>query len=216
MGANYPVIKPRNAFTFIELFVVIAIMVSMMTLLIFSFASIGKSGALNGGGALVAGLANAARQNSLSKNAMTALVIVTDPSIDSQNRMFTILELVPSSSGHSPSSADWTQISKWETLAPGIVVSNWTTQTATSSTIAPAFPNLSYGGKSIGQFKALVFMPDGSTYSDSPTTVELVEGYFPPGATTPLIFSHSKNGTAADYYKLTILNATGRIKIDRP
>jgi len=193
-----------------------AIMVSLIGVLVPAFSGIGKAGALNGDGALIANLANVARQNSLSKNAMTALVVVTDRSNDFQNRVFTMLELLPSSNGHPPVNTDWKQISKWETLGRGVVVNNWTTQSGTASTVSPALPPLTYGGQQIDQFKSLVFMPDGSTYGDGPTTVELVEGYYPKGAATPFYTGGLKNGSAANFYQLTILNATGRIKIDRP
>lgn len=200
-------------FTLVELMVVIAVMISIIGVVVPAFNGIGKSGLLNRGGDLVANLLNFARQNSLSKNAMTALIVVTDPAMDDQNRMFTMLELQPAQTGHT---SVWKQIAKWEPLATGIVVNNWTVQSAGTNTVSPALPSLHYGDRTISQFKSIIFMPDGSTYNDGPTTFELVEGYYPKGASTPSLTGLSKNGEATNYYKLTVLNSTGRVKIERP
>ncbi|XHR30979.1 MAG: Tfp pilus assembly protein FimT/FimU [Chthoniobacteraceae bacterium] len=203
-------------FTLIELLFVMAIIASLATLSVPSFTSLGKSAGLNGGGNMVAGLITSARQNALSKNTMTALVIVTDSSVDPQNRLFTMMELPAHEDNTTkPQSSDWKQITKWETLVRGVIVSNWT---SSPQTVSPTFPKLRYGNHWITQdgFKYLIFMPDGSTLSNTSTTVQLVEGYIPKGETVPLYTSVLKNGNPANYYKLTILNTTGRIKIDRP
>lgn len=196
---------PATGFSLLELLVAMAIMISLMGLVVPAVTSTRTAEALNLGGNQVATLLSFARENSLSKNVMTALAVVTDPSINQQNPVFTVLELLPPKNGTAPTPADWKQISKWQKLEPGITVNDWTTQTGTSGNIS-VLPSLIYGGKPINQanVKVLIFMPDGGTYSDSPTTVQLADS------------KTVKNGTPTNYYKLTVLNATGRIKIGRP
>ena len=203
----------KRGFSLIELVVAMAVMLCLMGALTPALNGLGKSGSLNGGGELVANLLSSARQNSLSKNAMTALVMVTDPDVDNQHRMFTMLELRTPRGGALPTSSDWKQIAKWEILANGIVVNNWS---ESSTAVSPALPSVHCGNRQISQFKSIIFMPDGSTYNDSPATFELIEGFFPRGASTPLLTGRSQNGEAVNYYKLTVLNSTGRVKIERP
>jgi type II secretory pathway pseudopilin PulG len=204
-----------NGFSLIELLAVMGVMIILMGLVVPAVSSIGKASSLNAGGALVTGLINAARQNSLTNNAMTALVIVTDPSLDAQYRMFTMLEALPRADGQALTSSDWQQISKWETLSPGIVVdNNAPLQSGSSGSISPPFPaQLSYGNHPISpnQLEFLVFYPDGSISSPNPATIKLVEGYYSKGSSLPLY-----TGGPANCYQMTVLNATGRIKIVRP
>jgi prepilin-type N-terminal cleavage/methylation domain-containing protein len=210
--------RQKRGFSLLELLLVMAIAAGSMMLLAPMLANGGKSAVLDGAGNLLADLINSARQNALSKNAMTAMIIVTDSSVDSRNRLFTMLELpVHEDNTTKALSSEWKQIAKWETLAQGVVVdaNNWTSST---QAVSPAFPQLKYGGQTIALdgFQYLIFLPDGSTLSSIPTTVQLVEGYMPKGGTTLFHTSTLKNGVSANYYKLTVLNATGRIKIDRP
>jgi Tfp pilus assembly protein FimT len=203
-------IRSTLGFSLLELLIVIATMTSLLALLAPALSNVRKSSALNGAGALVAGLANEARQNSLSKNAMTALIVVTDSTVDSRNRLFTMMELLPRADGTPSQSSDWKQICKWETLNSGVIVNNWT---VSAQTVPTPMPSLKYGGRVIDQsgFKYLIFMPDGSTLSDQSTTVQLVAGTMPQNTTNPTYTS-----AATDSYQLTVLNATGRIKIERP
>ncbi|XHR29766.1 MAG: Tfp pilus assembly protein FimT/FimU [Chthoniobacteraceae bacterium] len=204
----------RFAFTLLELLTVMGIAALLVTTVTPALTKMGKPAELNGSGNTVANLMNFARQNALSKNAMTALVLVTDASVTPQNRLLTVLELpVHSDNSTQASSSDWKQITKWETLDAGVVISDWTYP---AQSVSPALPQLLYGGKTLSSFKYLLFLPNGSIAGDSSPTVQLVEGYMPKGGSTPLYTGAVKNGTPANYYKLTVLNATGRVKIDRP
>jgi prepilin-type N-terminal cleavage/methylation domain-containing protein len=206
-----------RGFTLIELMLVMGIMASAFVMTLPSIGGIGSAGKLDADGNRVLGMVNAARQNSLAKNAMTALILVSDPSFDTQYRLLTMLELTPPlDSSVTPTTSDWKQITKWETLSPGIIIDNWTTTATSTVTVFPAIPNLNFGGQVIGQFKAIIFMPDGSTFADSPTTLRLVKGLQGKGQSDPVITGSLKNGVAANYYQMTVLNATGRIKIERP
>lgn len=200
-----------TGFSLLELLVVMAMMSCLMGLVVPAVVNIGKSSTLNVDGELLGGMINSARQNSLSRNTMTALVVATDPSRDVSKRVFAILELTPPTNGTQElAPTDWKQISKWESLSAGIDISPGPGTPAANATPV-AFPTLSYGGGAILEpLLSIVFMPDGGTYySDGPTIVKLVEGYGKNG-------TQSVVTTSPNYYQLTVLNATGRIRIDRP
>ncbi|XHR27699.1 MAG: Tfp pilus assembly protein FimT/FimU [Chthoniobacteraceae bacterium] len=207
--------RPAQGFTLGELLVVLAIMASLLGVLAPSIGSIGKASGLNNAGNLLLELANNARQNSLAKNAMTALVCVTDSSANSHPQLFTMLELsCPKDSSTAQALSEWKQISKWQPLVSGIVVSKWSTQLPN---VSPSLPTLRYGEETLsqGQVSAVIFLPDGSTLNDSPTTIQLAEGYIPKGSSSPSITGPRLNGEPANYYAFTILKATGRIKVVR-
>src|SRR5688572_20486513 len=70
--------RKRGAFTLVELIVVIALIVLLVALVAPAFTGSGRATALKAGGNNVANLALLARQNSLTKNAMTALVVISN------------------------------------------------------------------------------------------------------------------------------------------
>lgn len=199
-----------TGFSLMELLMVMVMMSCLMGLVAPAVVNIGKSSTLNGDGAVLSGMISCARQNSLSKNTMTALVVATDPSSDVARRIFSILEFTPPVNGTQElEPADWKQISKWESLGVGIDISRGL-GTPIANTTPVGFPSLSYKGATLEPLLAIVFMPDGSTYySDGPTIIKLEEGYCKRG-------DGSVVTTSSNYYQLTVLNATGRTRIDRP
>ncbi len=110
-----------GGFTLIELLTAICVIAVLMGLTA-SMLGNNKSGRLNVAGNRVVDLLHEARQNSLSKNSLTAVVVVTDPSFSDQYRLLALFQLVPRSDGSVPTSSDWTQISKWETLEGGVIL----------------------------------------------------------------------------------------------
>lgn len=210
--------RRRAAFTLIELLVVIAICITLMSLLIPAFNSIGKATLLTASGNQIVNLANFARENSMSKNAMTALVVLTDPALDNRSRTFTIFELTPPANGVQSQTSDWKQVSKWETLSPGIIADLCTFQDSSQQPLPP-LPAFKYGTKTPASYKYAVFLPGGALLGGSTMLVRLSEGYYQTGAASP-VYTQPKPGAApatpADYYNITILAVTGRTKIDRP
>ena len=208
-----------RAFTLVELLVVVLIIGLLLSFLVPAFGNLGKAGALTSAGSQVANLVNLARQNSMSKNAMTALIVNTDSTLDNANRLFTLLELVPPSSGAQPQTTDWKPLSGWETIRAGVVAdsnpANFSFPDSATQPV-PKFPSpIQYGAKAIGSYKYVIFLPNGTLLSGTSTRIRLTEGFLAPGAST-VTYTRPKAGGSANYYDITILAATGRTKIDRP
>lgn len=211
-----------RGFTLIEVLTVLAITAVMAGLIVPAMTSLGKSSALNVSADVVVNLANLGRETSMSKNAMTALIVLTDPSLSGADRTFVLMELDPRSDGSQPQSSDWKQISKWESLNSG-VVSDPSSLTFNKSTDAPgtagvptpAFPSIVYNGQTVGSYSYVIFLPGGNLLSGTSPQIQLVEGIVSSGAVTytrPV----AGGGAPANYYSLTVLTSTGRVKIDRP
>ncbi len=200
-----------KAFTLIELLTVIAVMAVLTSLLAPAFNSIGRSSQLSAEGNKVVNLVNLAGQNSMAKNAMTALVAIpTDQSASSAYRAFALFEYVPEAS-------DWKQISGWETLKEGVVVdpASFTFTSYPASKPQPDLPAIKYGGRTISSYKYVVFLPNRSLLQNSSAQLKLAEGLFAGGASTPTYTRKGSDGSPANYYNVTVLGTTGRPKIDR-
>ena len=218
-------------FTLLEVLTVMAIMAILTALVAPAFTNLGKGNALMASGNKVANLFNSARQNSLSRNVMTALVMITDSNLPGRYQTFALLELTPPSNGAAPTTSNWRQISKWETLANGVIADpKWPsnpTQALTDSgqSLLPASMNLpsslTCGGKTVSSYQYVVFLPAGGLFLNnfaSFAQIQLVEGFLSQGSTSPVYTqpSSSPGGGPANYYRISALAATGNIKIDRP
>jgi len=212
----------NRGFTLVEILTVLAITAIMASLIVPAITSLGKSNALNVSADQVVNLANLGRETSMSKNAMTALIVVTDPSIDGADRVFGLMELDPRSDGSQPQSTDWKQISKWESISSGIISDpnalsfNKSTDVAgTAGVPTPSFPPIVYNGRTVSSYSYVIFLPGGNLLSGTSPQVQLVEGNVASGSVTytrPLA-----GGTGpANYCSLTIITSTGRVKVDRP
>lgn len=202
--------RSRRGFSLIELLTVIAMMAVLTTLVAPAFNNLGKSSLLSAEGNRVFNLVNYAGQNSISKNAMTALVVI-DPQSGSAYRAFALFECLPEST-------DWKQISPWETLKDGIVLdpSTFSTFTDSSTQPQPALPLMRYRNGTVGTYKYVVFLPNRSLLQNTSAQLKLAEGIVPSGASTPTYTRPGTDGTPANYYAVTVLGPTGRPKIDRP
>jgi len=216
--------KPSRGFTLIELLVVVAVIVIMAGLAVPAYTSIGKGSQLSASGNRVANLINLARQNSMSKNSMTAFLVLTDSRINNAYQSVALMELPNQSSV-------WTQISNWETLPSGTIIDpgpdgnpshpyQFSFNNSSDTTPLPGvpqqpFPPISYGGRHAGTYRYEIFLPNGSLLSGSAVQIRLAEGLISSGVAT---YTHPdpKGGGPANYYEVTILAGTGRTKIDRP
>lgn len=209
--------------TLVELLVVVAILMLMMAAVVPAVTTISRGRSLVIGGNQIANLANLARENALSNNSMTALIVPTDINMEKRNRMAGLFQLLPSDNGTVPSSANWTQISSWETLPQGVVIDPGTFTFNDSSDPAstpgvpmPPFPPIRYGAGNCASYRYVVFLPGGGLLSGSSTLLRMVEGFLPAGS-SKVSYTHPANGgLPANYYDITLIAATGRLKIDRP
>lgn len=202
--------KSRRAFSLIELLTVIAMMALLTTLVAPAFNNLGKSSLLSAEGNRVVNLVNYAGQNSISRNAMTAMVVI-DPQSGSAYRAFALFECLPEST-------DWKQISAWETLKDGIVLdpSTFSTFTDSGTQPQPALPQMRYRNGAVGAYKYVIFLPNRSLLQNTSAQLKLAEGSVPSGANIPTYSRPGSDGTPANYYAVTVLGPTGRPKIDRP
>jgi Tfp pilus assembly protein FimT len=219
--------------TLLELLVVVAIIASLMGLAVPAVTNISRSGQLATGGNQAAEIAQLARQTALSNNSATALVLVTDSQSTPARQAFAILQMIPQDESKT-GKAMWRQVSAWEPLANAVFVDvtlspsnaqpldasctfqDGPSQDFTSPMALPA--TFQYEGHTVSTYKYVTFLPDGSLATGSTARVELVEGHL--ASATSAIYTHRSPNTnpaaPADYYRITLIAATGRVKIDRP
>jgi hypothetical protein len=171
---------------------------------------------LSGAGNRVSNLALLARQNSLAKNAMTALVMIADSGTEGDYRAFRLYEIVPRTDGQPLSASDWSPLGTWETTPDGVVVDICS---FTSSTVpmTPPLPQITYRNSVIGSYQYVVFLPTGALLGGTPAAVRLAQGYRAPGSQVVTYTSaRGADMKGANYYQISLLGANGRVKIDRP
>lgn len=191
-------------------------MVMLLAVVVPSVSNYGRASALKTAGNKVAGMLDLARQEALSKGAMTALVLLTDG--DEKYRALTILKINPKTDGTVPTQNDWEQISRWEKLPEGIIVDAGQDPLEDSSVpVMPGFPSakLKFLGTFVTPSKYVVFLPNGSVYrAAEPSKLRLVEGAWNAGRIT-----YTRKGDGNDplnYYDIFVLPATGRIRTVTP
>lgn len=214
----------RTAFTLMELLVVMAILAILMTASAVAISGFAKATRLTSAGQQLSTCANVARQNSMSRNAMTALVILDDPAQPNNRRAFTLLELVPPADGSQP--REWKQISPWQTLPTGIFVAfseelshslDLPFASYPSARPNPDFPILQYQGQEVRSFRYVSFLPLGGLRQSKSAIVRVAEGYLDAAHGGQLVYTHpNPQGEPANYFDLSLLAATGRTRIDRP
>jgi len=201
----------NGGFSLVEILSVIAIVGILAAA---SLGSLGTSMAhqLNSGGNKVVSLVNLARQDSIAKHTMTALILLTGTNqADVDNRVFVIVDF-------DPITSTWRQVTKWESLPSGLVVDN----AATTKPLLNApvtFPTLTYLGQSIepSSYACQVFLPRGQlllTPAGLPPLLRVVSGSNQNG--TVVYTSGAKGGTLNNYYDVTINPYTGMPKVTRP
>ena len=212
----------RTAFTLIELLAVMSIIVIMVAFVVPAVSNFGRSTGLVAAGNMIVNLASSARQTAMTKNTLTALVLLANQGSDDDFRAVTVLEYNTVSG--------WVQSTQWQHFAPGVVVDS---DPANSSFLlnSAKFPFLNYAGRppqpdppvsydgkplnGSASVRARIFLPSGGLQNaESAAQIRLVEGFRANGTT--VVTNRGSGGTSANYYDVAIVPATGMTKISRP
>jgi len=210
-------------FSLIEMLIVVMIMIIVLGLIVPAVNGIGRSSALTTGGNTVVDLVNLAREDAMTKNTMTALVVLGNQGTDNDYRALTVLEFDPV--------AGWSQIREWEILPTGIVIdSNDKTVNCSFLSNSPnPFPFLSLGelsnppvkyqgqqlSNNVSAYAARIFMPNGALQNpEQAAQLRMVEGFFQGNRT--VYTNHDGQNLATNYYDVAILGMTGTTKVNRP
>lgn len=216
--------RRARAFSLVEILSVLALVAVMTGLAVPALSNLGSAGKLSHSGNQIAGLLDFARSSAMAHNSLTAVVIATHPTDGSSHRAVTVFELRSRADGVPVASSDWNQIARWETLPAGVLVdSDPSTLTLNSSHDAPgvpgvpspALPQPSHAGRTLTNFRYLVFLPSGSLLSGKSNSLRLVEGVMASGTGD---VSYTRRGTdgAVNFYEMTVLGSTGRTLVTRP
>ena len=210
--ASAPFAKSPRGFTLIELLAVLAIVGIMVSLGTAAFSSINRSRGVENGGNLLVAMVNQARQNSISKGVLTALVMPKSVAGTEVNYgAFALAE-------KAPGDAEWKPLTPWGFLPDGIVADRGRSETFVDQT--PSFtppptenlPRLPGRGVSTKPGSAdwayQVFLPDGRLSINGLATTSTVP--------TLYLIEKAKGSTAKNYYKVEINLLTGNPHIERP
>jgi prepilin-type N-terminal cleavage/methylation domain-containing protein len=207
-------------FSLIEVMVVIGIIAIALGFSVPAFQSLGRATALASSGNTLASLASSARQNSASRNVLTALIVLTGTGTEADYRTVGLYEY--------GTFGFWQQVGKWETLPTGIVIDAKDTENCSFLENSPQMPRLIDGsGESsirylgaqvpANAFAVRIFVPTGSLSNpDKPAQIRLVEGFIEAPHTVRYTHRSSAGDSAANYFDLAIVGATGATKINRP
>lgn len=199
--------QKRRAFSLIEILGVVAIMSCLMAMIVPAMQSISRAGNLNRAGNLVVDLGNQARQNSVSKGAMTALIMVNDSAhADWNYRLFMLAECLPGGQ-------TWKAVTPWFPLPDGVVVDPSQSSFSSPSAATP-IGTLIRNGQNIAdsQYVCQIYLPDGRLMVNGGTApnLRMVEGELNNGA-----LAYARKG-GANYYDVTFNLFTGIPKVERP
>jgi prepilin-type N-terminal cleavage/methylation domain-containing protein len=211
-----------RGFSLAELLMVLAIMGILSALAVSSISSLRSAGLSASGNQLVDVFAMA-RQNSISKNDFTAVVILTQgPEACSA---YSLLELPGQPDGTMGTS--WTQLTPWRYLPKGIVFENdqasidtfmttlpWASLPAPTSTLLTSCP---FQGSQINLTMAAImqcYQPDGTLIGGQPLRLRVIEGTAN-SAGTVTYNGATVSGAQVSYYDLYFIANTGATKVGR-
>ncbi|HSI84579.1 MAG TPA: prepilin-type N-terminal cleavage/methylation domain-containing protein [Candidatus Methylacidiphilales bacterium] len=212
MNLSFPRIRRLKVwtpgFTLIELLSVIAI-ISVLATVGNSLLSGGNRAAakLTSAGNLIVDIANRARQNSMSKGVMTAVVMAK--SLQATDSNYRSLALMEKASGDT----EWKPLTPWIFLPAGITVdpvksANFIHQRPLFTPVPDNLPRLGSGSPSATDCAYQVYLPDGRLS---------VNGISPVPDSPSLHLVEKVRGTgSANYYRVVLNLLTGMPRIERP
>ena len=201
-----------------EILTVVAIMSILSAVVVWSFGA-SRAAGLTAAGNTMVDVVSMARQNSISKNAYTAVVIKRHG--DHALAAYCLVQLVRGDDG---TFSTWQPLSAWRYLQPGIVFE--TGQVGdTFITDTPALPlplptQYSYKGQVIDLTEQSVwqcFQPDGTLFGQQnpPVQLRLIEGVADTSDSS-VAQGPTSGGAVANYYQLLFVSNTGVAMVQRP
>lgn len=210
-----PHFPSRQGFSLTELLVVISIMV-LIGAGTPSLLSSYRSSNLTTAGNQVVDIAKLARNNSLSRSAMTAVIMVssTSPNLSNvSNKAMTIIEL-------SPNQTSWRQVVSWLYLSSQVNVYANLAALQPSALPVPtggSLPTLRVNGSkglvtlTSADYVCYVFNPDGTSYNPSASLPKVYVQY----ATDAAPSNGTQAGNLKNYYDV-VLSDAGGVHVIRP
>lgn len=199
---------------------VIAVMASFLVIGGLGVGRTLRAMTLTNAGNKVIWLMEMARQQAITKNTLNAVVLVKSLGTEVDGRAFTVLEYTVA--------GGWRQIHEWEVLPDGIVA-----DLGAAGADATFFANspqpfpfadggthgapVAYGSNSslpADTYAARIFLPGGGLLNpEDAAQFRLVEGTVSGGKVQ---FSQAEGGVPSNYYRVVLLGATGKTKVERP
>ena len=222
----------RRGFTLVEMLGVLTIIGILASLASLAVKGLSGSIGLTGAGDVTGAVFAFARQEAITKNTLTAVVVPTNTSlVTAAYRTLAVWE-------YSAATGAWQQASPWRMLPKGVVIDSHTSDSTSyllTGVTFPAMPTtINYQGTTLtapsspttGDFAYQVFLPSGrlpplpqnpAGQTPSSYTLTLVEGFYASGASSPT-YTHLKNGSGppVNYVQYYFNIATGDTKIVRP
>ncbi len=208
----------HRAFTLVELLMVIAIIGVIASVVTVSIGGSTSAASISTGGSRLAGFLESARENAVLKRQPTAVAMLSANG-EAAGRVFISLQYIPASGS---TAATWKPVSSWELLPNGVVSKlddadydvnlPRAFSPGTTPAVSPALPSLTYKAKAYApktDYGYLVFLPSGSLYQSPGCSVKLVAGVAESSGVSYI-------GNGANYLKIIINDATGRVKVVRP
>jgi prepilin-type N-terminal cleavage/methylation domain-containing protein len=207
-----------QGFTLAEMLVVLAIMAILAVLAAQSVGAL-RSEKLTTAGNQMVDVFAMARQNSISNNDFTAVVVQTTGT--RACAAYSLWELARQTDGTLATA--WTQVTVWKFLPKGVVFESGTSldtfmASTVSSTVFPfssVAPTYTFLGTQISSVAVQCYQPDGTLIGEQSLQLRLVEGTADPGTGNTTYQGTTVSGTQVSYYDIFFIGNTGTTKIGR-